>query len=174
MGASNPDHFEKPKQAVLEVVRTNKNSDVMYEVIQYGKDVTVRKSLGEKMDKKTLTAFLRTISWKEPGEALLDSVREAKVSFERYGRPKARRILVVFSDDKVKESLAAVKEVGNDLQTAGIKIVGVLVRNRGDEEKIRKLSGEKPLKIDDVDEPGKTGRDIAEEILKGKVGNYCL
>lgn len=168
MGASNKNNFEKQKQAVREVVQLDKNSNVIYGVIQYGNNTIVNKSLGEEMDKKALIKFLRSLLWKETGEALLDGVRQANVMFEKFGRPKARKILVVFSDDRLRDSSLVIEKTGDNLRVTGIKTIGVVVGNRGDKVKLLKLSGKNPLKIGDNDKPEKTGKHIAEEILKGK------
>lgn len=167
MGASNEANFNKQKQAAIEVVKPEKNSDVIYEVIRYGKGAAVEKSLAVKMDKKALVTFLYSLPWQEPGEALLAGVRQAQLSFERHGRPKARKILVVFSDNRLNESSPVVEKTGGDLRRTEIKIIGILVGKNGEEDKITTLAGKKPLKIDETNEPKETGKQIAEEILKG-------
>lgn len=168
MGAWRSENFEKERQATLELVQADKNSNVIYEIIQNGNEAVVIKSLSEKMDKKSFIAFLPSLSWKENGDALLDGVRQAKMSFEKYGRPKATKVLVLFSDDPMSESVPVVKKLGDDLRASGIKMIGILVGNYGEELKITSLVGRKPLKIDNVNSPEKTGRDMAEDVLKGK------
>ena len=173
MGAASSDNFEKEKQVVLSVIEEPKNADIIYEIIQHGKKAAVVKSLKEKLQKEDLIAVLRFISWKEPGEALLDGVRLSKKSFEQHGRPEAKKVLVVFADSPLKESLVVVDKVGNDTRNDGVQVIGVVLGDKAEEEKIEMLAGKEPLKIDDDETPVDTGKEVVEQALKGEA-KYLL
>ena len=168
MGSSTDENFAKQKQTVNETIEQETNSDIIYGVIQYGKTAAVRKSLQERMDGKAFQQLLPSLSWNEVGEALQDCLRLANVSFMEYGRPNARKILLVFSDKPSNDSVS-VNDIAKKLQENGVKIVPVSIANRSDGEKLPELAGQKPLRVDEDNEPEKTGKKVSEEIMKGKV-----
>lgn len=175
VGALNQIYFEKEKEAILEMARQHQNTnlDYIYEVIQHGQNAVVKKSLEERMNNKDLQSFVRSLVWEEPGRALLDSIRQAKLSFEQHGRPKAKKVLVVFSDAAIlNEPLSVFQEPGETLRTAGVRIIGVTVEDERSnlDNKMEGLTGMKPLKIDSIvpdNSPEKTGKKIAEQVVTG-------
>jgi hypothetical protein len=168
MGSSSGENFEKQKRTVEAAIQQDTNSDVIYGVIQYGKTAEIQKSLQERMNKEGFEAFLPSLSWNEVGEALQDGLQQANVTFTEYGRPDARRILLVFVDKPWNDSVA-VNEIGKKLRENGVKIVPVAVGNRSDDEELTELAGRKTLKVDEDNEPEKTGKKVSEEVTKGRV-----
>ena len=168
MGASTSENFEKQKQTAQEVVQQDTNADVIYGVIQYGKSAQVQKSLQEKMNKRGFEQFIPSLIWNEVGEAFLEGLLKANATFTEYGRPNARRILLVFSDTPWNDSMA-VKDLGERMRNNGIKIVPISVGNQSDDQRLSELGGRKPLNVDENNEPEKTGKKVSEEIMKGAV-----
>ena len=168
MGSSSNENFEKQKQTAQEAVQQDTNSDIIYGVIQYGKSAEVLKTLQEKMNKQTFEQFIPLLTWSEVGEAFLEALQKASVTFAEYGRPNARRILVVFSDRPWNDSMA-VEDIGDRMRKNGVKIVPISVGNRSDDERLPELGGRKPLTVDEDKGPEKTGKKVAEEIMKGTV-----
>lgn len=168
MGSSSNENFNKQKRTAQEVSEQETNADVIYGVIQYGRTAEVQKSLEEKLKKEAFGLFLDSLSWNSVGEALLESLQLANVSFTKYGRPNARRILLVFSDRPWNDSVV-VSEIGGKMRDTGVKIVTVSVGNKSDDEQLSELAGRKPLKVDEDTEPEETGKKVSEEIMKGRV-----
>ena len=175
LGAVNPANFEKQKQAIMEMARQHQNTnlDYIYEVIQHGNAAIVKKSLKDRMNNQDLQSFVGSLVIEEPGKAILDAIRLAKLSFEQHSRPKAKRMLVVFSDSGIyNDPLNSFQELGEKLREDHVKIIGVTVQDvRGNlDEKVEGLTGNKPLKIDTVNNdntPEKTGKKIAQETVAG-------
>ena len=167
MGSSSRENFEKQKETVKEAIQQDTNSNVIYGVIQYGRTAEVQKNLQERMNKEVFKRFLPTLSWNEVGEALMAGLQQANVTFTEYGRPNARRILLLFSDKPWNDTMA-VNDIGKKLRENAVKIVPVSVGNRSDDEKLSELAGRKPLKVDEDNKPEKTGKKVSEEIMKGR------
>lgn len=177
VGAKNPSYFKKQKDALLEMSGQHQNTslDYIYEVIQYGENAMVKKSLNERMNNKDFQSYVESLVIEEPGVALLDAVREAKVSFEKFGRPRARKVLVVFSDEAIVKDpvpLSEFQELGEKLRENGVKMIGVTIEDvKGDlDDTIKELTGKDPLKIDSVDDdntPQRIGTKIAEKTVNG-------
>ena len=168
MGSSTNENFEKQKQTVNKTIEHETNSDIIYGVIQYGKTATMQKSLQERMNKKAFQKYLPSLSWSEVGDGLRDSLQLANVSFTEYGRHNARRILLVFFDKPWNDSVV-VDDITKKLKENGVKIIAVSIANRSDDEKLPKLAGQKPLRVDEDNEPKKTGKKVSEEIMKGEI-----
>ena len=176
VGASNPTYFRLEKEAILEMARQQQNTSVnyIYGVIQYGNSAVIKKSLKERMNNKDLQAFVESLVMEEPGKALLDAIDQAKLSFEQHGRPKARKVLAVFSDASIGDDpFSAFQEPGEKLRQDGVKIMGVTVNDeRGDvDDKMEGLTGKKPFKIDDdhsENTPERIGRKIAQQTVTSK------
>ena len=166
MGASTSENFEKEKQTAQEAVQQDTNANVIYGVIQYGKSAQVQKNLQEKMNKRGFEQFIPSLIWNEVGEAFLEGLLKANVTFTEHGRPNARRILLVFSDRPWNDSMA-VKDLGERMRKNGIKIVSISVGNQSDDKGLSELGGRKPLNVDENNEPKKTGKKVSEEIMKG-------
>lgn len=175
VGALNPTNFRKQKEAILEMARKQQNTNLnyIYEVIQHGKTAVVKKSLRERMNNRDLQSFIGSLVMGEPGKALPDAIRQAKLSFEQYSRPKAKKVLVVFSDAAINnDPVSAFQEPGEKLREDLVKIIGVTVEDvRGNlDDKMEGLTGKKPLKIDSVNNnntPEGTGKTIAQETATG-------
>lgn len=173
MGSSTNENFAKQKQTVNETIEQETNSDIIYGVIQYGKTAAVQKSLQERMNRKAFQKFLPSLSWNEVGDALQDCLKLANVSFSEYGRPNARRVLLVFFDKPWNDSVV-VDDIAKKLKENGVKIVPVSVANRSDDKKLPELADQKPLRLDEDNEPEKTGKKVSEEVMKGDVKNNVL
>ena len=176
VGAPNPTYFRLEKEAILEMARQHQNTSLnyIYGVIQYGITAVVKKSLKERMNNKDLQSFVEPLVMEETGNALLEAVDQAKLSFEQHGRPKAKKVLVVFSDATIDDDpLNAFREPGETLRQDGVKIIGVTVNDKqGDmDDKMEGLTGKKPLKIDEDNNdntPEKIGKKIAQQSVAGK------
>ena len=170
MGSSSGENFEKEKKTVLQAIQEDTNSDVIYGLIQYGKNAKVQMSLKERMNKDAFKRFLPSLSWSEVGEALSEGLELANVTFAEHGRDNARRIVLVFSDKPWDDS-TAVDHVGTKLRESDVKIVTISVGDKSDDEKLSELGRRRPLKVDEDNDPEKTGKKVAEEIMKGRVSS---
>ena len=96
-----------------------------------------------------------------------------KMLFEKEGRPKARKILVVFSDGKLPTNVEDIKRFKKPLDKQNIKVISVTVGDNVEEDKFNELSSKnETTRHDDEQEPKDTADKIQEEILKGLLSIY--
>jgi len=106
-------------------------------------------------------------------KSLGEGVKSAGKEFEKNGRPKARKIMVVFLDGNDESTKDALKKVAEPLKKKKIKIIPVVMGENVDEEKLKPLLAKKkkPKKGKD---PKKLAEEIAEELFNGKFRYYFL
>jgi hypothetical protein len=77
--------------------------------------------------------------------------------FEKEGRPKARKILVVFSDGKLPTNVEDIKRFKKPLEKKNIKVISVTVGDNVEEDKFNELSSKnETTRHDDEQEPKDT------------------
>ena len=169
MGATDPkakETFNKEKQIVNKMVDTPKDAFVKYGVVQFDKMGETKIPLGDYPNEKELKERVKKLPLKE-GKSLDEGIKKAGEEFEKNGRPKARKILVVFmdgNDDSDKEKL---KKVAEPLKKKNVKIIPVVLGENVMEEKVKPLlpKKKKPKKGKD---PSNLSEQIAEDAFNGK------
>ena len=169
MGSAEPnsqESFDKEKLIVNDIIERPKDAFVKYGVVQFETDGSVKVPLGDYKDEDELKDDVRKLPLRE-GKGLDEGIKSAMEEFEKSGRPKSRRVMVVFidgNDDTTKEKLEMVAE---PLKKKYIKVIPVVLAENVDEEKLKPLlpKKKKPVKGED---PKKLGEEIAEEALRGK------
>ena len=171
MGASNPSgnrHFLNEKRLVEEIVQRNSTPATRFAIIQYDYSAAIRRSLNDYTNPETFIVTLNSLYWRGDATNMQSGIEEAKVLFEKEGRPKARKILVVFSDGTLPANVEEIKRFKKPLGEQQVKIISVTVGDNVDEDKFNELSSKNDtIKHDDQEEPKDTGDKIEEEILKG-------
>ena len=169
MGSANPnamETFSKEKEIVNNMVETPKDAFAHYGIVQFGKTGETKIPLGDHGNKKTLKERVKKLPWKE-GKSLDNGIKTAGKEFEDNGRPKARKVLVVFidgNDDSTKDKL---KKEAEPLKKKNIKIVPVILGENVDKEKVKPFlpKKKKPKKGKD---PKRLSEQIAEETFNGE------
>ena len=170
MGSANPNGEEtsfKEKKIVKDMIEKPKDAFVKYGVVQFEKTGQVKVPLGDYEDEKELKENVKKLPFKE-GKSLDEGIKSAGEEFEKRGRPKARKIMVVFidgNDDTTKDKL---KKVAEPLTKKKVKIIPVLLGENVDEEKVKPLL-EKKKKPKKGKDPKKLVDEIAEETFNGKI-----
>ena len=170
MGAADPkakETFNKEKQIVNKMVDTPKDAFVKYGVVQFDKMGETKIPLGDYPNEKELKERVKKLPLKE-GKSLDEGIKKAGEEFEKNGRPKARKILVVFmdgNDDSDKEKL---KKVAEPFKKKNVKIIPVVLGENVMEEKVKPLlpKKKKPKKGKD---PTILSEQISEDAFNGKV-----
>ena len=173
MGSANPkarDTFNEEKQIVINLIKTPKDTDAKYGIVQFDDEAETKIPLGSNDDEEKLKEYVKILSWKEEGKSLDEGIKKAAMEFEKNGRPTARKVLIVFvdgNDDSDKEDLA---EVTRPLKTKNVEIISVVMGDV-DEEKINELTpkNKKPKKGKD---PKELSELVAEEALNGNLQDY--
>ena len=175
MGSSDPNAKEiwtKEKMIVNDVIGKPKDAFVKYGVVQYDKPGSVRVPLGDYKDEKELQEGVKKLLLKQ-SKALDEGIKSAGGEFDKNGRPKARKVMVVFVDGNDDSTMEELKKVAEPLKKKKVKIIPVLLGENVDEEKVKPLLPKKKKPIKGKD-PEKLAEEIAEETLNGKnERSYC-
>lgn len=168
MGSAKPqakDKFDEEKEIVINLIKTPKDANVKYGVVQFGEKAETKIPLGSEDDERKLEKFVQILQWQEEGKSLDKGIKKAAMEFEISGRPNARKVLVIFvdgNDDSSKEDLA---QVTRPLKNNDVEIIPVLVGDV-DEDKIKVVvpKNKKPIKGKD---PKELSELVAEEAFNG-------
>lgn len=171
MGASNPAgqrHISNEKRLVEEIVQRNNTPDTRFAIVQYENTATVRSSLDEYTNTETFIYSLNSLYWRGDATNLPSGLEKVKILFEKEGRPRARKILVILSDGKFPSSVQNIVTSKKPLEEKGIKIIYVTVGDDVDEDKLNALASKnETIRHDDEKEPKDTADKIEEDIFKG-------
>lgn len=175
MGASNPAgkrHILNEKRLMEEIVQRNSTPATRFAIVQYENSAEVRRSLNDYTNAKTFIDTLNSLYWRGDATNLESGLEKVKMLFEKEGRPKARKILVVFSDGKLLTNVEDIKKSKKPLEEQKTKVICVTVGDNVDEDKFDELSSKnKTIRHDDEQEPKDTADKIQEEIFKGVFSN---
>lgn len=171
LGASNPggkQHILNEQRLVEEIVQRNNTPASRFAIVLYEDTATVQQSLNEYANAKTFIDILKSLNWKNEGANLNSGLAKVKMLFEKEGRPKARKTLVVFSDGQFATEIEGIKKLKKPLVDQGVKIIPVTVGDNVDEDKFNELSSKnQTLRHDDSEDPKNTADKIQEELMKG-------
>ena len=170
MGSADPnaeDTLAMEKMVVNDIIEKPKNAFVQYGVVEFDKPGSVKVPLGDYEDEKDLKEQVNKLPLKESKD-LDQGIKTAGEELEKKGRPKARKIIVVFIDGNDDSTMEELKKVAEPLKKKNVKIIPVLLGDNVDEEKVKPLlpKKKKPKKGKD---PEKLAEEIAEEALNGKI-----
>lgn len=168
MGSADPNGKEtltKEKIIVNDMIEKPKDAFVKYGVVQFDKTGSVKVPLGDYEDEKELSEKVKKMSVKE-GKALDEGIKSAGEEFEKNGRPKSRKVMVVFIDGNDDSSKEKLKKVAEPLKKKNVKIIPVVLGENVEEEKVEPLLAKKkkPKKGKD---PKKLAGEVAEEAFNG-------
>lgn len=168
MGSADPNGKEtltKEKMIVNDVIEKPKDAFVKYGVVQFDKTGLVKVPLGDYEDEKDLSEKVKKMPVKE-GKALDEGIKSAGEEFEKNGRPKSRKVMVVFIDGNDDSSKEKLKKVAKPLKKKNVKIIPVVLGENVEEEKVEPLLAKKkkPKKGKD---PKKLAGEVAEEAFNG-------
>lgn len=169
MGAASPkakETFDKEKEIANKMVDIPKDSSVKYGVVQFGQESKTKVPLGDYTDEDELKKQVRSLQWEEEGTSLDEGIKNAGEEFEKNGRPKAHRVLVVFMDDNDENDEEQLKKVAEPLKNTNVEIIVVALRDV-DENKAKALipKTKKPKKGKD---PKELSELVGEDAFDGK------
>ena len=173
MGSSDPNGtttLTKEKIVVNDMIDKPKDGFVKYGVVELDKNGTVKLPLGDYADEKEVAENVKKLPFKER-KSLDEGIKSAGKEFDKNGRPKARKIMVVFidgNDDSTKDQL---DKVAKPLEKKNVKIIPVVLGENVDEEKLKPLLPKKKKPKKETD-PEKLAEEVAEEVFNGR--NCCL
>ena len=164
------DTLSKEKLIVNDMIEEPNYAFVKYGVVEMDKAGSVKVPLGAYEDEKELKENVKKLPFKER-KSLDEGIKSAGKEFEKNGRPKARKIMVVFVDGNDDSTKNALKKVAEPLKKKKVKIIPVVLGENVDEEKLKPLlaNNKKPKKGKD---PKELAQKAAEESFNGKIYYY--
>jgi hypothetical protein len=175
MGSADPNGREtltKEKVIANNIIEKPKDAFVKYGVVQFEKIGSVKVPLGDYDNEKELKENVKKLPFKE-GTSLNEGIKSAGKEFEKNGRPKARKIMVVFIDGNDDSTKDALKKVAEPLKKKNVKIIPVVLGENVDEEKLKPLLA-KRKKPEKEKDPKKLAEEVAEEAFNGKIDKFYL
>ena len=160
--------FEKEKQAAKEMIDGEKEKDILYATIVYGKDASMKSKFYDMPDKSNVKEFIDTLSWKDEGKKLDHALVEVDKVFKDHGRPEARKITVVFVTGTADATTSELKKAAKKLNDYGVKIVVVKLGTDPDDEQLKAITPEKNIvKKKKTVKPKELAQFIEEIVKKG-------
>lgn len=152
------------------MVENETESDILYGTIQYGKDASIKSKFKDTPSKSDVMKFIDGLLWKDEGKKLDRALTETDKLFKDHGRPKARKILVVFVTGKADSTTEELNKAAKKLNDDNVKIIAVKLGTDPDETRLEDI---KP-KINIIKKkkkpiiPSKLAELIDEIVKKGK------
>lgn len=160
------------KDVIIDVMQNYSTNLIHYAVVMYGDEPSVVLRFSDGVtDSDQLASIVRSAP-SVPGDSALDkALQKANYLFneDEAGRPDARKILVVITDDKSSGDKKAAKGIANDLRDKLVTIITVAVGSNADREELEGLTETKSDSLNATrdENPGETGKEIIETIVKG-------
>ena len=166
VGASSFGHFNTITRLIPLVVEKQQTTNTKFAVIQYGTKPDLEVPFE---DKDNFTGSMTRLYWREKGEALKEGLELVPKTFTKHGRVKAQRILVVFASGDDRTSRPDLLEEDENLKSAGIKVIPVIIGKPNDEHKLVDIHPKKrkPHFVKLGKDPREGSDPISEETFNG-------
>lgn len=156
--------FNAEKKIAKEIIDSQQDKNVKYSVIKYGQIAQVVLPFRDVSSTSMLKQFIDIMPWESPGLAVDDVIKKTVENFEKNGRSKARRVLVLFVSGRAETDERQSEELKNSLAEAGVNTV-VIALNVNNEENIKRIiPAEKPIVTSDPDADTK---DVLPNVISG-------
>ncbi len=162
--------FEKEKQAAKIMIDNEKDKDILYSTIVYGRDASLKSKFNDLPDKGKVKEFIDTLAWTDEGKKLDHALVETDKVFKEHGRPKARKITVVFVTGKADATTNELKKAAKKLNDNEVKIIVVKLGTDPDDARLEAITPKKNIvKKKKTVKPKELADFIEEQVKKGVV-----
>ena len=163
-----PQDSEKLRQLLLSSIDQQSGADIKVAITRPHNGTTFFREFQEVEDTLNLVTFTKTLDTKKPDDA-------SAMIFARYGRPNARRLVVLLVNGTALPSNELITQWNRTFVDNDVLVIPVVFGGQGDSEKLVPIaSGGGVHAIEPDDDPAKKGEKIAQEIAKGKFVNCVL
>jgi hypothetical protein len=160
--------FEKEREIAKEMIDNEREKDTLYGTIIYGKDVSVKSKFKDMQDKVQVKTFIDGLSWESDGEKMDHALRETDKLFKEHGRPKARKITVVFVTGTADATTNGLKKAAKKLNDNEVKIIVVKLGTDPDDGVLEAITPKKNIvKVNESDDPERSAEVVDEQRMKG-------
>ena len=162
--------FEKEKQAAKIMIDNEKDKGILYSTIVYGRDASLKSKFNDLPDKGKVKEFIDTLAWTDDGKKLDHALVETDKVFKEHGRPKARKITVVFVTGKADATTNELKKAAKKLNDNEVKIIVVKLGTDPDDARLEAITPKKNIvKKKKTVKPKELADFIEEQVKKGVV-----
>jgi hypothetical protein len=160
--------FEKEREIAKEMIDNEREKDTLYGTIIYGKDVSVKSKFKDMQDKVQVKTFIDGLSWESDGEKMDHALAETDKLFKEHGRPKARKITVVFVTGTADATTNGLKKAAKKLNDNEVKIIVVKLGTDPDDGVLEAITPKKNIvKVNESDDPERSAEVVDEQRMKG-------
>ena len=150
------------------MIDNEKEKDILYGTIVYGKDTSVKSRFKDMPEKVKVKKFIDTLSWQNDGEKLDEALEETDKLFKEHGRPKARKITVIFVTGKSDATTTELKRAAKKLNDKEVKIIVVKLGRDPDDKQLEAIALKKNIvKLKQRDDPIKSAKLVDDQRMKG-------
>lgn len=161
--------FEKEKEAAKVMIDNENEKDILYSTIVYGEDASLKSIFNDTLEKAKVKEFIDTLAWKDEGKKLDHALVEADKVFKKHGRPKARKITVVFVTGRADATTNELKKAAKKLHDNQVKIIVVKLGTDPDDKQLEVVTAKKNIvKKKRPIKPKELAELIEEQVKKGE------
>ena len=162
--------FDQEKAIAKRMVDNEKQKDILYGTIIYGSDASVKSKFNDFLDKTEVKNFIDTLSWEDDGQRLDQALVETNELFKEYGRPKARKITVVFVTGEADATTSELKRAAKKLNDNQVKIIVVKLGTDLDDEQLEVVTPKKNIvSVNESDDHSKSAEIVDEKKMGGRI-----
>ena len=160
--------FKNETETAKQMIDNEKERDILYGTIVYGKDAFVESKFNDMPDKTDVKKSIGGLSWKDDGKKLDHVLLETDKLFKDHGRPKARKILVVFVTGKADSTTEELKKAAKKLNDNDVKIIAVKLGTDPDDKQLETITPKKNIvKLRENGDSKKSSKLIDAQTKKG-------
>lgn len=161
--------FGKEKEAAKVMIDNENEKDILYSTIVYGEDASLESIFNDMPEKAKVKEFIDTLAWKDEGKKLDHALVEADKVFKKHGRPKARKITVVFVTGRADATTNELKKAAKKLHDNQVKIIVVKLGTDPDDKQLEVVTAKKNIvKKKRPIKPKELAELIEEQVKKGE------
>ena len=165
-------NFEKMKSVINEIVDQYSIGRIRYGVVVYGDEARTRVGFQQVFaNENDLKEYIARIGPASPGSNLDKGLYKGKELFETDSiRPSARKVLVVFTDNRSTGDEFAVNRLSKELKDEGIKVIAVALASESVLTELKRIAtdGDHAIPAQSSDESAELANDIMTLAFKGK------
>lgn len=167
-------NFDKMKSVINAIVDQYSISRVRYGVVVYGDEAKTSIRFQQVFrNEEDLLRYLAAVKPASGGSSLEKGLEEDKELFiSSATRPKARKVLVVFTDKKSTGDEVKAKTIAEELKDQGIKVIGVGLGSESDLTELKDVAtdGRHVIPAKTTDDSG----DLANEVMTLAFEGTCV
>lgn len=152
------------------MIDNENEKDILYGTIVYGKDVSVKSKFEDITDKAKVKKFIGALLWKDEGKNLDQALLETDKLFMEHGRPKARKIAVVFVTGEADATTNELKRAAKKLNDNEVKIIVVKLGTEPDDKQLKVITpDENIVRVNESHDAKKSSQFVDDQRMKGKI-----